>query len=68
MEKPPEDYLQYLLVWVHIRNIPVNYYTEASIISFGDLIGPVDVIAFDPNKSHIYDYVRVRVFFDVSRP
>lgn len=68
VENPPDDYLKYLLVWVQIRNIPVNYYTEASITSFGDLIGPVDVVAFDPKKAQSHEYLRVRVFFDVSRP
>ncbi|KAL0713477.1 hypothetical protein Bca4012_020455 [Brassica carinata] len=28
----------------------------------------LDTVAFDPNKPHSLDYVRVRVFFDVSRP
>lgn len=68
MENPPEDYLKFLLVWVQIRNIPVNYFTYESIEAFGDLIGRVDTVAFDPNKTHTLDYVRVRVFFDVSRP
>ncbi|XP_013705054.1 uncharacterized protein LOC106408917 [Brassica napus] len=68
VEKPPEDYLKYLLVWVHIRNIPVNHCTAEAIEAFGDLIGRVDVVAFDPNKAQSHDYVRVRVFFDVSRP
>ncbi|XP_018435877.1 uncharacterized protein At4g02000-like [Raphanus sativus] len=68
MEKPPEDYLKYLLVWVQIRNIPVNHYTKEAIEAFGDFVGRVDVVAFDPSKAQTQDYVRVRVFFDVSRP
>lgn len=68
MENPPEDYLKYLLVWVQICNIPVNYFTYESTESFGGLIGRVDTVAYDPNKPHTLDYVRVRVFFDVSRP
>ncbi|XP_048638265.1 uncharacterized protein LOC125610208 [Brassica napus] len=67
-ETPDEDYLKYLLVWVRIRNIPVNHYTEGAITALGDIIGRVDVVAFDPDKPQTNDYVRVRVFFDVSRP
>ena len=67
VEKPPDDYLKYLLVWVQIRNIPVNHYTKEAIGTFGDFIGKVDVVAFDPNKAQSHDYVRVQVFFDVSR-
>lgn len=68
VEKPPDDYLQYLLVWVQIRNIPVNHYTTKAIETFGGFVGNVDVVAFDPSKAQSQDYVRVRVFFDVSRP
>ncbi|XP_013726546.1 uncharacterized protein LOC106430304 [Brassica napus] len=67
-EKPDEDYLKYLLVWVRIRNIPVNHYTVEAITALGDLIGRVNVVAFDPDMPQTNDYVRVRVFFDVSRP
>nr|VDC76466.1 unnamed protein product [Brassica rapa] len=67
-ETPDEDYLKYLLVWVRIRNIPVNHYTEGAITALGDIIWRVDVVAFDPDKPQTNDYVRVRVFFDVSRP
>ena len=67
-EKPDEDYLKYLLVWVRIRNIPVNHYTVEAIAALGDLIGRVDVVACDPDMPQTNDYVRVRVLFDVSRP
>lgn len=68
VEKPPDDYLKYPLVWVQIRNIPVNHYTKEAIEAFSDVLGKVDVVAFDPNKAQSNDYVRVRVFFDVARP
>lgn len=51
VEKPPDDYLKYLLVWVQIRNIPVNHYTKEAIEAFGDVLGKVDVVAFNPNKA-----------------
>lgn len=68
MEFPPPDYLQYILVWVRIRNIPVNYYTEEAITALGELAGEVKVVAFDPDKPQREDYVRVQVRLNVSRP
>lgn len=68
VENPPEDYLQYIPLWVQIRHLLVNYYTAESIDALGDLIGKVDTVAFDPTKVHVQNFVRVKVFFDVSRP
>ncbi|XP_024004809.1 uncharacterized protein At4g02000-like [Eutrema salsugineum] len=68
VEKPPDDYLKFMPVWIQIRNIPVNYYTEASIYDLGSIIGEVKEMAFDPEKPQSKDYVRVKVNFDVSRP
>ncbi|XP_018463848.1 uncharacterized protein LOC108835039 [Raphanus sativus] len=68
VEKPPDDYLKYLLVWVQLRNIPVNHYTKEAIEAFADVLGKVDVVVYDPSKAQSNDYVRVRVFFDVARP
>lgn len=62
VEKQRDDYLKYLLVWVQIQNIPVNHYTREAIEAFGDFIGKVDVVAFDPSKAQSHDYVRVQVF------
>lgn len=67
-EFPPEDYLQFMPIWVQIRNIPINYYTAKSIMALGELIGQVKVVAYDPRKAQNRDYVRVQVRFDVSRP
>ncbi|XP_024013054.1 uncharacterized protein LOC112087257 [Eutrema salsugineum] len=60
VENPTEDYLQFMTVWIQIRNIPGNYYTEASIYALGDIIGKVIEIAFDPEKPQSKDYVRVK--------
>ncbi|XP_018464671.1 uncharacterized protein LOC108835952 [Raphanus sativus] len=68
MEKPPEDYLQYLMVWVQMRNIPVNHYTKGTIEYLGEFAGHVEEVAFDPEKAQTKDYVRVWVKFDVSKP
>lgn len=68
VENPPSDYLQFLHVWVQIRNIPVNHYTLASITSLREIIGQVLEVAFDPAKPQGKEYVRVRVRFDVSKP
>ncbi|XP_018479419.1 uncharacterized protein LOC108850376 [Raphanus sativus] len=45
LEKPPDDYLKYLLVWVQLRNIPVNHYTKEAIEAFADNLGKVDIVA-----------------------
>ena len=68
VEKPPEDYLQYISVWVQMRNIPINHYTKKALESLGDFAGKVEVVAFDPDKPQVRDYVRVLVRFDVSKP
>lgn len=68
MEKPPPDYLNFVHIWVRIRNIPVNHYTAEAIEALGDLVGHVDEVAFDPSKPQSNDYVRVKILFDVSKP
>lgn len=68
MENPPPDYLQHVPIWVQIKNIPVNHYTEAAITTIGELIGHVDTVAFDPTKSQRHDFVRVKIILDVSKP
>lgn len=67
LEKPPDDYLKYLLVWVQLRNIPVNHYTKEAIEAFADNLGKVDIVAFDPSKAQSNDYVRVRFFFQCGQ-
>ncbi|XP_018488169.1 uncharacterized protein LOC108858796 [Raphanus sativus] len=68
VEKPPEDYLQHILVWVQMRNIPVNHYTPEAIHDFGKFAGEVVDVPYDPEKAQTKDYVRVQVKFDVSKP
>ena len=65
---PPPDYLQYLDIWVQIKNIPVNHYTEKAIMALGDLVGKTTVVAFDPEKSQRQDYVRAQIRFNVANP
>lgn len=64
----PEDYVKYLMVWVQIRNIRVNYHTEESIKYLGSLIGEVKETDFDPTKSRNRYFYRAHVLFDVSHP
>lgn len=40
-ENPPPDDLQYVPIWVQIKNIPVNHYTKEVITAIGELIGHV---------------------------
>ncbi|XP_018463492.1 uncharacterized protein LOC108834662 [Raphanus sativus] len=67
-ENPPPDSLQFVPLWVQIRNIPPIYYNERAIEALGDIVGDVTVVAFDPNKAQCQEFVRVKVRFDVSRP
>lgn len=67
-ERPPPDSLQYLPIWVQIKNIPINYQTELAIGALGDIVGKVTEVAFDPSKARSNVYERVKVRFDVSRP
>lgn len=48
MENPPEDYLQFIPLWVQISKIPVNYYTNSALMTLAEMIGEVKVLAFDP--------------------
>ncbi|XP_018474041.1 uncharacterized protein LOC108845309 [Raphanus sativus] len=68
VEYPPEDYLQYINIWVQIRNIPVNHYTVEAITVLAEILGEVKVVAFDPDKPQVQDFVRVQVRFHVSKP
>ncbi|KAL0741565.1 hypothetical protein Bca4012_083078 [Brassica carinata] len=68
VEKPPEDFLKHLYVWVQMRNIPVNHYTYEALYDFGRFAGEVVELPFDPEKAQTKDYVRVLVKFDVSNP
>ncbi|XP_048615853.1 uncharacterized protein LOC106435297 [Brassica napus] len=67
-EVPPPDSLQYIPIWVQIRNIPINYQTQLAIEALGDIVGKVIDVAFDPLKARSNVYERVKVRFDVSRP
>lgn len=68
VERPPDDYLQFIPIWIQIRNLPLNYYTEKAITALGEKLGAVMFVAFDPDKPQIQDFVRIQVRFDVSRP
>ena len=68
IEFPPVDYLNYLPIWIRLRNIPVNYYTEDTIKEIARCIGEVKEVVMDSQKSQVQDYVRVRVLFNVANP
>ena len=65
---PPPDSLQFVELWVQIKNIPLNHYTELAISSIADLIGQVKEVVFDPDRPQNKDFVRALVKFDVSKP
>lgn len=68
IEKPPPDYLMFLPIWIRLRNIPVNYYTEETIKEIAKCVGEVLKVELELEKSQAQDYVRVRVLFDVRNP
>jgi len=41
VEQQPEEYLVFLPVWVRLRNIHVNYYTEETIKEIASCLGEV---------------------------
>ncbi|XP_022561462.1 uncharacterized protein LOC117134139 [Brassica rapa] len=68
VEEPPEDYLQFIPLWIRISNIPMNYYTKEAIMALGDLVGEVKEVIFDPQKPQTQPYERVMVKFNVANP
>ncbi|KAL0648163.1 hypothetical protein Bca4012_046454 [Brassica carinata] len=66
VEEPPDDYLQFISLWVRISNIPINYYTKEAIMALGDLVGEVKEFIFDPTKPQTQPYERVLVKFNVA--
>ncbi|XP_048628438.1 uncharacterized protein LOC125598285 [Brassica napus] len=68
VENPPEDFLQYIPLWVQIRNIPVNCYTTEALAALGDLVGKTVLVGFDPTKPVTQDFIRVLVKFNVANP
>ncbi|XP_018473604.1 uncharacterized protein LOC108844808 [Raphanus sativus] len=68
VENPPEDYLQFIPIWVQIRNIPVDCYNSGALTALGDLVGKTVVVAFDPTKPITQDFIRVLVKFNVAHP
>lgn len=68
VENPPEDYLQYVPIWVQISQIPVNYYNMKALSTLGDLVGKTKVVAFDPTKPITHAFVRVQVLLNVAHP
>jgi len=67
VEDLPPNYLMFLLIWLRLRNIPVNHYTQATIKSIAKCVGQVIEFPFDENEAQSKDYVRIRILFDVSK-
>ncbi|KAG2303618.1 hypothetical protein Bca4012_062356 [Brassica carinata] len=68
MENPPEDYLQFIPLWVQISKIRENYYTLSALTSLGEMLGEVKLVAFDPTKPITQPFIRVQVSFNVANP
>lgn len=68
VENPPDDYLQYIPLWVQIRDIPVNFYTREALTALGDLVRETKLVVFDPSKPITQDFIRVLEKFNVANP
>ncbi|KAJ0230773.1 hypothetical protein HA466_0304890 [Hirschfeldia incana] len=67
-EHPDEDFLRSMMLWVRIRNIPVNFFTTKTMFKLASEVGLVEEIAYDPKISHTKEYVRVLIKFNVENP
>ncbi|XP_018448545.1 uncharacterized protein LOC108820054 [Raphanus sativus] len=65
---PPEYFLQTMYVWIHIRHIPVNFFTVETMFKLASEVGKVKEVAYDPKVSHTKDYIRALVLFDTNNP
>jgi len=68
IEYPPPDYLGFFQVWIHLRNIPVNHYSQATIATIASRVGKVLEFPFEADQARSRDFVRVQVSLDVSKP
>lgn len=57
VEKPPYDYLQFLPIWVRIRNISLCFYDATQIEEMAEYLDQVLDVAFDPLKPRNKGYV-----------
>lgn len=62
------DFLQYIRIWVQIMSIPGNHYTVQTIITFGEFVGQVMEVPYDPNNAQKRKFVTFKVKFDISYP
>ncbi|KAL0771162.1 hypothetical protein Bca101_036313 [Brassica carinata] len=65
---PPDDFLQYMELWIRIRHIPVNLFTTNTMYALDKEVGKVEEIAYDPKVSHTKDYIRAKILFNVDNP
>ena len=65
---PPDDFLQYMELWIRIRHIPVNLFTTNTMYALAKEVGKVEEIAYDPKVSHTKDYIRAKILFNVDNP
>lgn len=68
VEKEPPDFLQFVPLWVQIRQLPVDHYRSQTICKIGEILGVVKEIAFDDTKTQTQPYIRVKVMFNVAYP
>ena len=67
-EHPDEDFLKSMMLWVRIRNIPVNFFMTKTMFKLASEVGLVEEIAYDPEISHTKEYIRALIKFNVENP
>lgn len=68
VENPPVSFLQIAKVWIQLHKIPVNHFTLKTMDRVTGAIEQVKMIAYDLEKPHLQEYVRVVVEIDLSQP
>lgn len=67
-DSPPDTFLQSMMVWIRIRNIPANYFTLETMNKLAGEVGKVEKVEYDPKVSHTKDYVRALILLDTNNP
>lgn len=65
---PPADFMQSMMLWIRIKNIPADFFTTKTMFKLASEIGEVETIAYDPKVSHTKDYIRALISFKVENP
>lgn len=68
VENPPVSFLKTAPVWIRIHKIVVNYFTLDMVDAIASTIGEVKEIAYDPERPHLNEFVRVLIILNLDQP